>query len=129
MVASTICGAGSLRRQRRSALLDRDGPPGPGVPSFEATVGGALAHGAPAADVLPRLPQIISPAPLPGTRTTHEYHQAAAMSPNYDIEVGKGAELSHLRSPDLHGPHRTSPACFVRLLRKFDPCLVKDMRR
>ncbi|MDR6305798.1 hypothetical protein GGQ85_003523 [Nitrobacter vulgaris] len=69
-------------------LLDRDWPPSASAPSLEATAGEA-----PAADDLPRLPQITSAAPLPGTRATHEYHQAAAKSPNYDIEVGEGAEL------------------------------------
>ncbi len=69
-------------------LLDRDWPPTAAAPGAEAPAGGA-----PAADVLPRLPQITSAAPLPGTRATHEYQEAAAKSPDYDIEVGKGAEL------------------------------------
>ena len=64
-------------------LLDRDWPPTAAAPGAEA----------PAADDLPRLPQITSAAPLPGTRATNEYHQDAAKSPEYDIEVGKGAEL------------------------------------
>jgi hypothetical protein len=42
---------------------------------------------------LPQTPQITSAAPLPDTRTTHEYHQAAAATSTPDITIGQGAEL------------------------------------
>ena len=64
-------------------LLDRDWPPPVVAP-------GAVA---PASDVLPPLPQITSAAPLPGTRATHEYQQAAASSLTNDVQAGTGAEL------------------------------------
>ena len=95
-------------------LLDRDWPPSASAPSFEAT-----ADGAAAADVLPRLPQITSAAPLPGTRATHEYHQAAAAIPNYDIDIGKGAELMIMArwfSSGAEAPPRRMPWEGVRVL-------------
>jgi len=61
-------------------LLDGNWPP-PGPPA--AAVAAAL----------PPAPPITSAAPLPGTRATHEYQEAAASVASFDISIGDGAEL------------------------------------
>jgi hypothetical protein len=42
---------------------------------------------------LPALPAITTPAPLPSTRATHEYHEALVRSPQLDFDLGVGGEL------------------------------------
>ena len=69
-------------RQITEKVILLDGnwpPPGPA----EAAVASAL----------PPVPPITSAAPLPGTRATHEYQEAAASVASFDVSIGDGAEL------------------------------------
>ncbi|HXT07149.1 MAG TPA: hypothetical protein VN715_09455 [Roseiarcus sp.] len=43
--------------------------------------------------LLPSPPQIVSAAPLPQTRATHEYHQEPARADKPDIAIGEGAQI------------------------------------
>lgn len=70
-------------------LLDRNWPP-PAESGLES------AAATPPASMLPQFPPITSAAPLPNTRTTHEYHQSAVLNAEErkDIDIGSGAELT-----------------------------------
>jgi hypothetical protein len=73
-------------------LLDGDWPKPPAQP---AMLEGLSVAPAPAAEMLPALPMITCAAPLPDTRATHEYQEAAARSAmdRVDVPAGSGAEL------------------------------------
>ncbi len=44
-------------------------------------------------ETLPPVPEIATPIPLPGTRTTREYHRSVVSDPRVDVKLGSGAEL------------------------------------
>jgi hypothetical protein len=65
------------------------------VPAAPSVVAAQAAPTIAAAGTLPQLPLITSAAPLPLTRTTHEYHEeaVAAGRQRIDLTIGSGAEL------------------------------------
>ena len=71
-------------RQTTQQVVLLDGP-------FPKPAAGAGAS----ADVMPRLPEITSAAPLSGTRAIHEYHMAARAdaATRIDVQAGAGAQL------------------------------------